>query len=149
MEADTLGVFIKILIAMAFGAILGLEREYKSKPAGIRTHMLIAGASALLVLIGLELVELYDASSDANFAVDPTRLIQAIVIGISFVGAGTVLKAEKSESILYLTTAASILFTAAIGIAVATGEMLLAGALTLVAVSSMYIIGKIEERYNR
>src|SRR5690606_16269442 len=106
-------ILLRVAIAMALGAVIGFEREAKEKPAGVRTHMLVAGASALLLLISQKVVEQYIAASpDPTISADPIRVIQAIVVGVSFIGAGTIFKGEGDQHILYLTTAASILFTA-------------------------------------
>lgn len=147
MENDIVAILVRVILAMVIGAVIGLERELKHKPAGIRTHMLVAGASALLLLINDEVVSQFTASEAINITADPTRIIQAIVVGISFIGAGTVLKSDKDQSILYLTTAASILFTAALGIIAGLGLYLLAFCLTVIVVSSLFGLGIIEKRY--
>lgn len=81
MENSFWVIIIRVLIAMAVGAVIGLERELKDKPAGIRTHMLVAGASALLLLINEEVVRNFITGETGNTSSDPTRIIQAIVLG--------------------------------------------------------------------
>jgi putative Mg2+ transporter-C (MgtC) family protein len=149
MEADndTITILTRVIIALFIGAIIGIEREIKHKPAGVRTHMLVAGASALLLLINQEVVNQFLTESSANAVSDPTRIIQAIVIGVSFIGAGTILKSDHQHTILYLTTAASILFTAAIGIVVGLGMYLLAVSLSAIVVLTLFVVGFFEKKF--
>jgi putative Mg2+ transporter-C (MgtC) family protein len=147
VENDTLTILSRVVVALFIGAIIGIEREVKHKPAGVRTHMLVAGASALLLLINQEVVNQFLAESSANAVSDPTRIIQAIVIGVSFIGAGTILKSDHQNTILYLTTAASILFTAAIGIVVGLGMYLLAASLAAIVVITLLVVGKFEKKF--
>ncbi|HEX5798303.1 MAG TPA: MgtC/SapB family protein [Candidatus Saccharimonadales bacterium] len=149
MEADndTFTILSRVVIALIIGAIIGIEREVKHKPAGIRTHMLVAGASALFLLINQEVVNQFLVDSSANAVSDPTRIIQAIVIGVSFIGAGTILKSDHQNTILYLTTAASILFTAAIGIVVGLGLYILAVSLAAIVAITLFAVGKFEKKF--
>ncbi|AER65800.1 MgtC/SapB transporter [Thermovirga lienii DSM 17291] len=118
----------KVIIAVLLGGIIGVERENIGKPAGMRTHMLIAGASTLFVLLGKVIILNYCMSIGQNDFVrgDPIRVIQAIVLGISFIGAGTIIQHQERKTVIYLTSAASILFTAALGICVALDLYILA-----------------------
>lgn len=116
-------------VAGFLGACLGLERELARKPAGLRTHVLVAVGAAALMLIGDGIVERFARDQDvAHVTADPLRVMEAIVVGISFLGAGTIV--QTGGKIEGLTTAASILVTAAIGLAAATGELRFAAALT-------------------
>lgn len=128
------------------GGIIGIERELSHKPAGIRTHMFVAGAAALVM--GLSTVLINDfARSFGRVQSDPVRVIEAIIVGISFIGAGTVLKSEKSHNVYYLTTAASILFAAGIGIAVGLEKYWLGLSLTLLVVLTNLAVGNLEQKY--
>lgn len=121
----------KIAIAAFLGGIVGVERELAEKPAGIRTHMLVGALSALLVVLADQMVSLFDQQN--LIATDPIRILQAIVIGISFLGAGTILKYDREEprTVEGLATGASILSVSAIGIAVALNVFVLAIGTTL------------------
>lgn len=124
--------FIEVLIAVILGGVVGLEREFANKPAGLRTHMLVAGASALFVVLGDIIVLHFESSIPGNASMaDPVRIIQAIVVGISFLGAGTIIRLDREERVEGLTTAASILFMSAIGITVALDLIYLAIGVTL------------------
>jgi len=121
-----------VIGASVLAGLLGIEREAAEKPAGFRTHMIIGGGTALLTLLGQIGVALYAESPMAGFIrADPLRVIEAIVVGVSFIGAGTILKLREETRIRYLTTAASVLFSAGIGMAVALQQFVLAAGTTL------------------
>jgi len=106
-------IVLRLVIAAALGGLLGYERERQGKAAGVRTHMLVALGAALFVLVpqqaGVE-------------SADMTRVIQGVVAGIGFLGAGAIIKGSAEESVKGLTTAAGIWLTAAIGIACGLGR---------------------------
>ncbi len=130
-----LWILLDVLIAVILGGILGYERESKDKPAGFRTNMLIAGASALLLSLGKVVVNEMEVSiSDTALGVDPTRIIHAIIVGVSFIGAGTILKSRDENTIHYLTTAATILLSSSAGMAVALKQYVVAVGITLLGV---------------
>ncbi|MDF1754891.1 MAG: MgtC/SapB family protein [Verrucomicrobiales bacterium] len=137
-----------LLIAGAsiLAGFFGLERESADKPAGFRTHMIIGGAAALLTILAQVMVAHFAESglSDA-IRVDPIRVIEAIVVGISFIGAGTILKMRGE--VHFLTTAASILFTAGIGIAFALHQFVTAVGATLLIVIVTRFLGMLEVRF--
>lgn len=137
-----------VLIAMALGAVVGFERERARKPAGLRTHMLVSGASALFVILSFAVTD--EMSRDAGEAIaDPTRVILAIVTGISFIGAGTVIRSRgenEQGEVVGLTTAASLLMAAAVGIAVALQLFLLAVGAVVLSLLTMGALGRKVER---
>ena len=106
------------LLAIALGGAIGYDRELADKPAGFRTHMLVAGAAALLVgLADGFMIRADEAALAESVRVDPIRVIEAVVTGVSFLGAGTIIhNRDKERHVEGLTTAASLLFTAAVGI---------------------------------
>ena len=119
----TLAFIIRLLVATLFGAIIGLERTKRSKEAGIRTHCIIAGASALIMIVSkYGFADLFDAAGNALAATrgaDPSRVAAQVVTGISFLGAGVIFK--NGNTVKGLTTAAGIWATAAVGLAVGGG----------------------------
>lgn len=146
MSSEEIDILLKVVVAICMGGIIGIERELSHKPAGIRTHMFVAGAAALVM--GLSTVLINDfARSFGRVQSDPVRVIEAIIVGISFIGAGTVLKSEKSHNVYYLTTAASILFAAGIGIAVGLEKYWLGLSLTLLVVLTNLAVGNLEQKY--
>jgi putative Mg2+ transporter-C (MgtC) family protein len=110
-------VLVRLVAATLIGAALGLNREIRGKPAGLRTHAMVALGTALVTLTGIEL-----ASHDGQFDSDSvSRVIQGIVAGIGFLGGGTILKSDSGEHISGLTTAASLWVVACLGIACGVG----------------------------
>ncbi len=109
-----LRVLIRLLAAIAFGALIGYEREEAGKSAGIRTHILVTMGSAMFVIAGT----VYGMSSDGL-----SRVIQGIVTGIGFIGAGSILKQTHENHIRGLTTSAGIWMAAAIGVTVGLGAL--------------------------
>lgn len=137
---------IKVIFAMFLGGLLGLERELAEKPAGLRTHILVAGASSFLVVLGNVMITNYSgvAAFEGAIQADPIRIMEAIITGISFLGAGTIIFRDRDETVEGLTTAASILFVAAIGISVALERYLMAAVLTVLAIVILLGLGYIE-----
>lgn len=110
-------ILIRLAMATVIGAALGLNREIRGKPAGLRTHALVALGTALVTLAGIELAG-HDGEFDSNSV---SRVIQGIVAGIGFLGGGTILKSDSGEHISGLTTAASLWVVACLGIACGVG----------------------------
>ena len=104
----------RLAFASVLGAVLGFQRERVHSAAGLRTHILVAAGSALIVLSGIQ--------SGFNTG-DSSRIIQGIVAGIGFLGAGTILKIGERVEVHGLTTAASIWLTAGVGIAAGLGHL--------------------------
>jgi putative Mg2+ transporter-C (MgtC) family protein len=105
-------VLARLSVAVLFGAILGYNREQVGKGAGLRTHMLVALGSALFVVTALE---------SGIPRAELSRVAQGLIIGIGFLGSGTILKEEQEQRIKGLTTAANIWLTCAVGMAVGFG----------------------------
>lgn len=138
----------RLLVAVVLGGLIGYEREIADKPAGLRTHMLVAAAATLLISLGRVLVESY--SGQEYLRSDPVRLIEAIIVGISFLGAGTIFRArDDGQPVKGLTTAASILFTAVVGIAVALEQFVIAVGATTTVLLITAGLGRLETRLDR
>lgn len=146
MNAEDIDVLLKVVVAVCLGGLIGIERELSHKPAGIRTHMFVAGAATLVMSISILLINQFNRTYE-NVSADPVRVIEAIIVGISFIGAGTVLKSEKDHQVYYLTTAASILFAAGIGITVALERYGLAFSLTLLVILVNSAVGNLELKF--
>lgn len=141
-----LAIVVKVAIAMVLGGLIGLEREYARKPAGFRTHMLVAGAASLLVGLADVLVTQFalEQGSPQYLRTDPIRIVEAIVAGVSFLGAGTIFRSGKGRSMEGLTTAASVLLAAAIGIAVALEQIGTALGVTLLGLVVLRFVRIVE-----
>lgn len=124
----------RLVLAAVLGGLIGYEREKKERTAGLKTHILVSVGSALFVL-----APLYAGVSQA----DNTRVVQGVVSGIGFLGAGAILKLQKDVRVEGLTTAASIWLTSAIGVAVGLGNGLLGVATTAVALFVTAVIPRL------
>lgn len=134
-DSYQLRILLYVILSMLLGAAVGLDRELADKPAGLRTHMLVAGSATLLVTLGQIIVREYEVDSEL-VRTDPIRIISAIITGVSFLGAGTIIR-RGSDKIQGLTTAASLLFIASVGICVALEKLLLAIGVTAIALVTL------------
>ena len=133
-------IAVRLIVAMVFGAVIGIQRERAGKPAGLRTHMLVALGAAVFVI-----------ASD-EFGMNPdsiSRVIQGLVTGIGFLGAGAILKLYDKRAVEGLTTAAGIWMTAALGVAVGLGRFGLALVATLLAWMTLSLVRQMEHILNR
>jgi putative Mg2+ transporter-C (MgtC) family protein len=119
MTFDIFEMTVRLLAALAAGAMIGYERSYHGRPAGFRTHALVCTASSLLMLVTVYEAYWMGSAAGRIVQVDPTRMAQGIMTGIGFLGAGVIIK--EGLSVRGLTTAASIWITAAIGILAGIG----------------------------
>lgn len=115
-------------MAAMLGGVIGLDREIADKPAGFRTHMLVSASAALMMSLANVILPNLDINSDV-VRLDPIRTMEAIVAGVAFLGAGTIIR--HKSGIEGLTTAASLLYVAGIGVAVALSQFVLAIGLTV------------------
>lgn len=144
-----LAILVEVAIAMVLGGLIGFEREMADRPAGLRTHLLVAGAAALMVGLGDSLLSGFlSHRSHELIRSDPIRVIQAIVIGIGFLGTGTIFR-DSGGHVEGLTTAASLLLTAGIGIAVAMRQFILALGVTMFTVLVLHTLKWLEQRLKR
>jgi putative Mg2+ transporter-C (MgtC) family protein len=135
--ASAVRVALRLLLAALLGGLLGLTREILHKSAGLRTHMLVGAGTALLVYVPLSIHMAYT---------DLSRVIQGVVTGLGFIGGGAILKLTDERRVSGVTTAASIWFTAAIGIACGLGRGATAVLATCVALAILALLGPLERR---
>lgn len=133
-------VAVRLLVAIALGAIIGYERELHRKTAGLRTHMLVALGVALLVVA---------AEQSGIQPADMTRVLQGLFAGIGFLGAGAILKLDEKQRVTGLTTAASIWATAAIAAAAGLGRQATAVFATLLAYVILSLLVRLEQHFER
>lgn len=134
-------LLIRMVVAVLLGFLVGIQREKVGKPAGARTHMLVSLGTAVVVLACAGMGMQYDAQS---------RVIQGIVTGIGFIGAGSILKLDQERKIQGLTTAAGLWMTAAIGIACGVGTIgiaIIAAVLTVIVLALAGVIESRTEKY--
>lgn len=124
---------ILILLSIILSSIIGFEREKRHKPAGLRTHVLVCISTCVLVII-----------SKKHIPYDYSRIIQGIITGIGFIGAGSIIAQQKQ--VVGVTTAASILFVAVLGIMIGLGEIILSTFVTIISFLVLTYFRKIEKR---
>jgi putative Mg2+ transporter-C (MgtC) family protein len=143
-------VVLGSMYAMLLGGAIGFERELKNRPAGFRTHMLVAGAAALLVGLGpLILANPAYNNGDGSVRLDPIRLVEATITGVAFIGAGTIFSHRSKEHVAGITTAASLLMVAVIGIVVALRYYMLALLTTALTLLVLFALSWVERRVRR
>jgi putative Mg2+ transporter-C (MgtC) family protein len=148
--SQELYILFQSVVALALGGLLGWEREAAGKWAGLRTHMLVCLAAMLFVKVGQFLItDSQQALSAETLRTDPVRIIEAIVTGIAFLGAGTVFRDPEAATARGLTTAASLLTVAPIGVAVAIERYLLAVGATLLVLFVLRVMLRVEARLGR
>ncbi len=125
-------LIIRLLIATILGGLIGLEREYRHKEAGLRTNMLVALGSALAMIIS------------TSFEVDPARIASGIITGIGFLGGGIII--QSRGEVHGITTAATIWVVATVGMAAGLGYITAALATTAIALVVLYILGNAKIR---
>lgn len=129
----------RLLLAAVLGGIIGIERELKRRPAGLRTNMFICFGSAMFTILSTDLAGEWGIG-------DHTRIAAQIIPGIGFIGAGSILHAKGNVS--GLTTAATLFVVASIGMASGGGLYLLAIFATMLLFLSLHVLGWLERRFN-
>lgn len=132
---------MRLLAASLLGLPLGLERESRDKPAGMRTLMLVSIASAVFTLIALSMTALADDAPSA-VRLDPVRAIEAVVAGVAFLGAGTIIR--SGGDVHGITTGASIWLVGGIGTACGVGLFALAAGAAALGLVVLFVLGHIE-----
>ncbi|MFC7678548.1 MgtC/SapB family protein [Paenibacillus sp. GCM10028914] len=142
---DNFNILVRLLLSMLMGGLIGWERERSNHAAGLRTHILVCLGSTLIML--LSIYGFTDFVAEVNVRIDPARLATAVITGIGFLGAGTILFTGKS--ITGLTTAASIWVVGAVGLAIGAGFYFAAIVSTLLILLNLVVFNKLEQRYIR
>ncbi len=129
-------IVLRLALAVTLGAAIGYERELRGKDAGLRTHMLVSLGAAIFILVPV---------TSGMQPSDVSRVMQGVIAGIGFLGAGAILKQEKDQEVKGLTTAASIWVAAAVGLSAGYGREATAVASTLVALFVLSVLGRLEK----
>lgn len=144
---EDLRILGQSLVALACGAAIGWEREKAGKWAGLRTHMLVCFAAMLFGSLAELLIRQFAGQLPPGAArSDPIRIMEAVATGISFIAAGTVFRDRSGKGMQGLTTAATLLTVAPIGIAVAAHRYILAAGATVLVIVVLRVILRLEER---
>lgn len=132
---------LRLTAAAGLAGVIGLDREMRGMAAGLRTHMLVALGAAAFLLVGLEIL-LATAEGDPSARIDPTRIVEGVIGGIGFLGAGSIIR--SGGTIQGITTGAAIWVAGAIGVACATGNIVLAAMVTGLAAVIVVGLGLVE-----
>lgn len=142
LPTDWQHVVLRLILAIAVGGLIGLERQIDRKPAGLRTHMLVSLGAAIFVISGL--------SGSPIESGDHTRVIQGITTGVGFLGAGEIISRtdRRKVQVRGLTSAAAIWVSAALGVAIGCGLWVVGVAGALLTLFVLWTVKQIEERVN-
>ncbi len=140
--SESFQIIIQLFLAVLLGGLIGLERELKKKEAGLQTYSLVTLGSCIFTVISFKFFYLFLAEAGISF--DPSRVIQAVAVGIGFIGAGVIFR--QSSGTVGLTTAAGLWVTASIGIAVGSRFYFLAIAGTLLTLLIFIVFGLLEQK---
>ncbi len=140
-EIPVLDMAVRLGAAAGLALVLGLERELRGKAAGLRSHMLVAVGAAAFIMLGLDLM-FATSEGDPSAQIDPTRIIQGVIGGIGFLGAGSII--QSRGNVQGITTGASIWIAGSIGVSCGLGNIILAGMVTILALIIMTILGRFE-----
>lgn len=134
-------------VAAVLGALIGLERQIARKPAGLRTHMLVAAGSCLIVALMPLLVQRFGAGgANSVVRIDPARLIQTVITGIAVLGAGAIIVHRKGHRVEGMTTAASVMLTCGIGCAIAVKAWVVGSVVAVLVTVVLLCLGRLEDR---
>lgn len=140
-EIPPLEMLLRLSAAVGLALLLGLERELRGKAAGLRSHMLVSLGSAAFIMMGMHIL-FATAEGDPTARIDPTRIVEGVIGGIGFLGAGSII--QSRGNIQGITTGASIWTAGAIGVACGIGNLALASMVTVLALIIMAVLGRFE-----
>jgi putative Mg2+ transporter-C (MgtC) family protein len=144
LSLDGTVLVLRVLLAVALGSALGIEREIDNQPAGFRTHILICLGAALFGLISVQAFAPFEASRNStDVQIDVSRVASQVVVGVGFLGGGAILK--YGASVRGLTTAASMWVTAAVGLAVGVGYYWAAVAVTVASLIALVVFRSLRD----
>lgn len=145
-EIGLAAIALRLALACFLGGVIGIEREFKDRPAGLRTHILISLASALFTIMAIEL-SFALADDQRNIQADPIRIIEAVTAGVAFLAAGTII--TRQDNVSGLTTGAGMWLAGAIGIATGSGYYIVAAMTTGLALIIFAILNGIVTQFKK
>ncbi len=132
----------RLVVALLYGGLIGWEREFRNKPAGLRTHMMVSLGSASFTLVSFELAAA--AAGERGGGGDPIRIVEGVTAGIGFLGAGSII--QSRGAVEGVTTAAGLWVVGAIGIACGGGHYVLATTTAVLAFLILAALGLLERK---
>jgi len=136
-------IALRLVVALILGGLIGLERELKDRPAGLRTHMMVALAAATFTVLSAELISESTEESEI-IRIDTLRIIEAVIAGVAFLGAGAIIRAGRD--VRGLTTGASLWMSGAIGVSAGGGYYVVAVTAAVLAIIVLYLLKLLERR---
>jgi putative Mg2+ transporter-C (MgtC) family protein len=133
-------IAMRMLVASLLGAVIGIEREWRKRPAGLRTHMLTALAAAVFTILTAEIF--HSDLFDGDKLGDPIRVIEAVTAGVAFLAAGAIIR--SGGDVKGLTTGAGMWLAGAIGVAAGLGQFAIGALAAVLGLIVMFVIGKLE-----
>ena len=143
LDQDTLGYILPLFIALFLGMIMGMERVWAHKTAGMRTYALVSMGSALFVLVSVEMVKAYTGFDGMN----PLHIVAQIIVGVGFIGTGLIF--TKDNKLMGLTTATGLWVSAGIGMACGFGLYKLAAVSTIFTLFIFIVLWFIEQQLKK
>jgi len=137
-------LLLRIAVAMLLGGTIGYERDRRGRPAGLRTHMIVALASATFMVVSTHFIEHQRYPTGQKIDVDVSRIAAAIVTGIGFLGGGAIMR--TGVNVQGLTTAAGLWLVGAIGMAAGAGMFVIAGSVTLLGLIALSVLRRLEDK---
>lgn len=136
-------IFARFVGAILLGGIIGFEREAKNRPAGLKTHIMVALAAAVFSIISIEAIHTAGMDSD-NLQPDPLRVIEAVTAGVAFLAAGTIVLSRGE--IHGITTGASLWLSGAVGLCLGFGHWIIGFAAVTAGIAILFVVGFVENR---
>jgi putative Mg2+ transporter-C (MgtC) family protein len=137
-------MLVRFVVALLLGGALGLDRERLGKPAGLRTHIMVSIGACAFLLLGVEL--LASVSAQYGSPLDPTRVLQGVVGGIGFLGAGTII--HNQGGVEGITTAATVWVAGAVGAGCGLGQFFIVGVLVVLSISALWVLPKFDIKHS-
>jgi putative Mg2+ transporter-C (MgtC) family protein len=137
-------ILARVVIGTALGALIGWERDRHGRPAGLRTHLIVAVASTTFMVVSIYFMRFQHYPDGQHISVDPSRIAASIVMGIGFLGGGAILR--TGLNVQGLTTAAGLWLVAAIGMAAGSGMYLLALVATAIGLLALTVLRRFERK---
>ena len=142
---DYLVITVRLLMAAFLSGMIGIERETKKQPAGLRTHLLVGTGACLMMILSVTGFDTYLNDASGPLQYDPSRIPSYVISGIGFLGAGTII--VNRGSVKGLATAASIWVAAGLGLVIGIGMYYVAVLSTVIVIGTLYVLGKVEKKY--
>ncbi|RNF40301.1 MgtC/SapB family protein [Planococcus salinus] len=142
---DYLSITVRLLVAALLSGAIGIERETRHQPAGLRTHLLVGTGACLMMILSVTGFDTFIQSDKGTIRFDPSRIPSYVISGIGFLGAGTII--VHRGTVKGLTTAASIWVAAGLGLVVGAGMYFVAVLTTVIVISTLYVLGKLESQF--